>query len=414
MSQTRQAKTVAVLGAGILGSCTALFLARRGIHVDLYDMNEAPMSGVSRWNEGKIHLGYLYGGDPTLASAKQLLPAGLAFAPLITQLIEQPLVPYTTASDDLFLIHRNSIITPEQAEQYYAQVSALVRASAGAGGYLADVCDARVRRLTAQELSAVTVAETALAGFGVPERSIQTQWLADQLAAAVKAQPGIQLRMNTRVLGAAPESSAAGAWRVASEATTGSCCAEPAAKYQFVVNALWHGRIDVDSTASVPPPKEWSNRYRVSLFLRTARAHSLPSAVLAVGPYGDIKNYNGRDFYLSWYPAGLVAESNNSSPDMALCAAHYDEAGIIAGIRAGLAQSFQGIDAIFDDADSIRLAGGYVFAQGSGSLSDPGATLHRRDRAGVARHGHYFSIDTGKYSIAPRLAESVAQEIVQA
>ena len=38
-------------------------------------------------------------------------------------------------------------------------------------------------------------------------------------------------------------------------------------------------------------------------------------------------------------------------------------------------------------------------------------SLHRRDRFGVQRYGHYFSVDTGKYSTAPRLAEALAREI---
>ena len=66
MVRMKSRKHVAVLGAGILGSCIALLLARKGITVDLFDLESAPMSGASRWNEGKIHLGYLYGADTTL------------------------------------------------------------------------------------------------------------------------------------------------------------------------------------------------------------------------------------------------------------------------------------------------------------------------------------------------------------
>ena len=54
---------VAVLGAGIMGSSTALYLARAGIQVDLFDAADRPFSGASRWNEGKIHLGFLYAND---------------------------------------------------------------------------------------------------------------------------------------------------------------------------------------------------------------------------------------------------------------------------------------------------------------------------------------------------------------
>jgi len=396
-------KRVAVLGAGILGSCVALFLARQGIRVELFDLERAPMSGVSRWNEGKIHLGYLYGGDRTLETARHLIPGGLAFAPLMRELIEQPLDGHVTSSDDVFLIHRDSIVDAGRARDYYHQVSALLRENSAARDYLVDVRRAAVRPLSQGELEAITTADVARAGFHVPERSVQTGWIADQLCAALAAQPGIHPRMNTRVLAAEPVRDIAGAWRV--RTTDG---AQP---FDFVVNALWHGRVDVDRTAGVPPPVEWSNRYRLSLFVRTRKAFDVGSAVLAVGPFGDIKNYNGRDFYLSWYPSGLVHESENASPDLHLADTLRDPGQAVAAIREGVTAAFHCTAPLLENAESIRLGGGYVFAQGRGSLASAASTLHRRDRSGILRHGHYVSIDTGKYSIAPWLAQTVARDI---
>ena len=60
-------RRVAILGAGIMGASLAILLARRGCAVTVFDREEAPVACASRWNEGKIHLGYLYGADPTLA-----------------------------------------------------------------------------------------------------------------------------------------------------------------------------------------------------------------------------------------------------------------------------------------------------------------------------------------------------------
>jgi hypothetical protein len=394
---------VAVLGAGILGSCVALFLARRGVVVDLFDLESAPMNGVSRWNEGKIHLGYLYGGDPGGETARHLIPGGLAFAPLMRSLLEQSLEGHVTTVDDVFLIHRDSIVGAEQARSYYQRVSELVSQSPGARDYLVDVRRASVRPLMRGELASIASGGLAQAGFHVPERSVQTIWIADQLCAALAAQPGIRLRMNTQVTAVAPVEGIDGPWRVQTQ--------DQAEPFDVVVNALWHGRLDIDRTAGVAMPFEWSNRYRLSLFVRTHRAFELSSAVLAVGPFGDIKNYNGRDFYLSWYPAGLVHESENASPDLHLAASLRGAQETIAAIRKGVTAAFGGIEPILDDAESIRLAGGYVFAQGRGPLASASSTLHRRDRSGIVRRGSYYSIDTGKYSVAPALADAVAREI---
>lgn len=396
-------RRVAVLGAGILGSCVALFLARRGIGVDLFDLERAPMHGVSRWNEGKIHLGYLYGADPGGDTARHLIPGGLAFAPLMQSLIEQSLEGHTTAVDDVFLIHRDSVVGVAQARDYYQRVSEMIRQCPGAGEYLVDARRAATRSLSAGELASIANSELTCAGFHIPERSVQTNWIADQLCAALAAHPGIRLRMNTKVTAVSPVGAMDGSWLVATP--------EQAEPFDTVVNALWHGRLDIDRTAGVALPFEWSNRYRLSLFVRTHRTFALSSAVLAVGPFGDIKNYNGRDFYLSWYPAGLVHESENAFPDLQLADTLRGKNEIIAAIRSGVTGAFHAVEPILENAADITLAGGYVFAQGRGPLASASSTLHRRDRSGIVRRGQYFSIDTGKYSVAPALAEAVAREI---
>jgi hypothetical protein len=63
-------------------------------------------------------------------------------------------------------------------------------------------------------------------------------------------------------------------------------------------------------------------------------------------------------------------------------------------------------------AMQVRVEGGWVYSQGRGALDDPGAGVHRRDRLGISRLGSYFSVDTGKYSVAPALAQRLARAIV--
>src|SRR5690606_12514631 len=109
-------------------------------------------------------------------------------------------------------------------------------------------------------------------------------------------------RLGAHVLAVTPQDGSSGPWRVSWRAGEEA----QSEAFDVVVNALWHGRIAVDATAKIEIAPGWSHRYRVSAFVRTRRVHpDLPSAVVATGPFGDVKNYNGRDFYISWYPAGL-------------------------------------------------------------------------------------------------------------
>ena len=115
---------VAVLGAGIMGSCVALRLARAGCSVTLVDQAAAPMSGASRWNEGKIHLGFLYAADTSGRTAAALLPGGLAFRTLIEELIDSSIEAAVTADDDIYLVHPHSIVDADAMERYFRSLEA--------------------------------------------------------------------------------------------------------------------------------------------------------------------------------------------------------------------------------------------------------------------------------------------------
>lgn len=404
-------KRVAVLGAGILGCSLALMLARRGHRVALFDAEEAPFRGASRWNEGKIHLGYLYAADPTLGTAKRLLSGGLAFRGLVEALIGCSLEPAITPSDDMYLVHRDSVVDADAMCRYFDALSTLVRGCGDAAHYLVDVSASRPLRLSPRELGTVADTGVVRAGFRVPERSVSTNWVADRYLDALRAEPAVEWRMRSRVRRVLAADG--GCWRVVVD--DGPAPGDPVGERQedgdfaVVVNALWQGRLLVDASVGLAPEPGWSHRYRQSLFVRTRRQVSAPSAVLATGPFGDVKNYNGRDFYLSWYPHGLRAQGEGIAPPVPDGARR--DAEVVDAIAGTLGAVLAPVRDIMAVAEDVRLEGGWVFAMGRGELSDPASGLHRRDRFGIRQHGSYFSVDTGKYSTAPTLAMEVAARL---
>ncbi|HEX6953973.1 MAG TPA: FAD-dependent oxidoreductase [Agromyces sp.] len=396
-------RRVAVLGAGIMGSATAIHLARRGLDVTVYDREAAPMAAASRWNEGKIHLGYIYGADPTLATAQHLLTGGLQFADRLRELIDEDLEGHATTDDDIYLVHRRSVVEPGVLSGRFDAISELIRAHPDAGRYLVDVSDAHATGIEPSELRELGGADI-VAGFRVPERSVETRWVADRLAAALEATTGVTLRLGTVVAAAEPREDGRGAWRVGEADGAHE-------EFDVVVNALWDGRLAVDATAGLTPEPPWTHRYRQCVFVRTRGEHDLPSALVAVGPFGDVKNYNGRDFYVSWYPVGLVAEGGDLELAAPAPPIGADADAFVARVRDALEPIMPGLGAVLDDAESVVVHGGFVFARGAGALDDPRSGLHRRDRYGVERLGSYYSVDTGKYSTAPWLARALANEI---
>lgn len=398
---------IAVLGAGIMGTSTALFLARGGADVTLFDAAVEPFSAASRWNEGKIHLGFIYSADPSLRTAEHVIPGGLHFRPLMEELIGTSIAPAITAEDDIYLCHRQSVVAPDAMASYMDQVAARVRQHPDASRYLADVSRSTSRQLTPQELSALSGNADIVAGFRVPERSVNTAWIADRFASALTAETRIEAHMGTKVQAVQPVGqSLDGPWRVVTDAGT-------FAPYDYVVNALWEGRLAIDQTAGLAPQGVWSNRYRQSLFLRTTSPVEMPCVVIAAGPFGDIKNYNGRDFYLSWYPAGLRMDSSAVSPPAVETLAMPDPGQLTESILANLEPLLPEVARLRGRIESSRIGGGWVFAAGRGALSDPASTLHRRSDYGVTRHGTYLSVDTGKYSTAAWLARAIAKSVLE-
>ena len=192
-------RSVAVLGAGIMGSSTALHLARRGVAVTLFDAASEPFTGASRWNEGKIHLGFLYAADPTLRTARAVLPGGLDFKHQVEQLTGMSLDAATTTGDDHYLVHRDSVVDATAVGGYLDAVAALVASSPAADRYLVDVSDCRVHRLGPADLEAVADPTCVVAGYRVPERSVDTTVVADAFIDALRSQTGIAMAMEQRV-----------------------------------------------------------------------------------------------------------------------------------------------------------------------------------------------------------------------
>lgn len=384
----------------MLGSCTALELARRGEAVTLVDGAPQLMQGASRWNEGKIHLGYLYAADPAMRTAERLIPGGLAFRSLVERHIGQSLDAFTT-DDDVFLVHRDSVVGVEEFTSYAGGVAELVRQAAArdATSYLCDVSRSKVERLAPTELARLSPSPKVIAGFRVNERSVSTRPVADLLLAAVAAESRIETRVGTYVDAVRRRDGAR------FELVTR---ADDLGPFDIVINALWEGRPAVDASLGVLPPAPWSHRFRAAIFAKPTRA-MLQSGVLCTGPFGDIKQYADGSVYLSWYRAGLLAEGRDIEPPRAHAELTRERTDSVRReTLIGLVEYFPAVSQLCADDSELEVRGGWVYAIGDGSLGDRASTLHQRDKFRITADGGYISVDTAKYSIAPWLAAQVA------
>ena len=388
----------------MLGLCTALELVRRRQSVTLIEGASDIMQGASRWNEGKIHLGYLYAADSTLSTATRLIPGGLAFTDLVERHIGQRLDRFST-DDDVFLVHRDSVVSADAFASHAMRVATLVHdlaSRSNAPRYLTRVVGAPPVRLSPSELADTASSDDVVAGFRVAERSVSTVPIADLLCSAVRAEPKIELRVGTPVervrrrddqrLDVVVRNGPDDAFR----------------GFDAVVNALWEGRPAVDASVGLMPPAPWTHRFRAALFAAAAES-TLRSGVLCTGPFGDVKRYADGRLYLSWYDAGLLAEGTGIEPPYAAARlTSQRQVAVRERTLAGLARYFPAVSRIAQDAAQLEVHGGWVYAIGRGSLADPASSLHQRDKFVVSADRGYISVDTAKYSLAPWLAARVA------
>ncbi|PLW70564.1 hypothetical protein C0039_00060 [Pseudohalioglobus lutimaris] len=387
-----------------MGTCTALLLARKGADVTLYEARPQILLGASRWNEGKIHLGYLYSGDASLQTAKQIITGGLQFRPLIEQIIGTTLNDITQ-EDDLYLVHRDSVVTPDHVNQYFGNLTRLLHDHPDKEKYWGSITSTKTERLSRVELEKLSNPEYVDAGFVSPERSVCTQSIADSLSAAVYAEPGIEVRTSSKVLGAKRFDESTGLSYLV-ETTS------DAEKFFHVVNCLWEGRPKVDASIGVNNLSQPSLRYRCSLFVETSRQIKVPSAVICTGPFGDIKSYNPKKFYLSWYESGLVTSTTDVLNAVSPSLSDTEKGAISETTLTSIGSVIPASRRLMEASTRISVEGGWVFANGRGLLSDPNSSLHRRDQVGIHRTGNWYSVDTGKYSMAPWLALHVSHEIL--
>jgi glycine/D-amino acid oxidase-like deaminating enzyme len=392
---------IAVLGGGIMGVSLAVRLARRGVAVTLFERETALLQGASRFNEGKIHLGCLYSASGGLETAHRVLTGGLRFFDLVEDLLERPIAQWIAPGADHYLVHRDSVVGADQVAAYMGAIADLVDTHPDRARYPGGPRREDFRRVALEEVP-LAVAHPITACLRVPERSVATQPLADALTLRAHEQPGLEILTGTTVLHADLSQP-----RAAVHTDQGRHDG-----FDYVVNALWQGRPQVDKASIGHCDPEPHHRYRVSLFLEDGPDLGLPNAVVAAGPFGDVKNYGGGRSYLSWYPAGLIAELTGTAvPDAAPLEGREAELTGKA-ILDGLVTCLPGLQGLDLSAWTTQLAGGWVYAQGRGSLDDPGASLHRRDLMGVFTQGRYISVDTGKFSTAPYLAAEIEAMIL--
>lgn len=390
--------TVAVLGGGIQGCSIALELAGRGEHVVLFEQCGSVLTQASRWNEGKLHLGYVYAKDSSRRTARAMLRGSSFFVSWLERLSGSPIPDSAWSSPFVYGVCRDGQLSVDQVREHFSAVEALLEQLPTGVAY------PRSR----SEVDTVDAAgfdpRHVVAAIATPERSISTDFVCKVLSDALTDNPRIHVQTECRV--EALEKVALG--RVA--VRVGGKAIGP---FDHVVNATWQDRLRIDGTFGIAPGAPWTHRYKLALHVSGAEIGPMVSATFMLGEYGDAVSFGGGDYYFSWYPSCRIAFSTELlAPDVTHLLDESRVHATASRTREGLATLLPAVAKLDLDACRWSLRGGFIFARASMDIHGRASGLHRRTDFGVESHGRVHSVDTGKYCMAPLNAHEVAARII--
>lgn len=394
---------VGVLGGGLQGCCIALLLAERGVKVTLFERHNALLRGAASNNEGKVHLGYVYAGDQTLATARLMIRGALAFAPIIERFLERR-TACQLSSPFYYAIHRDSQKTPDEYARYLDAVQHEIEQASGGRQ-----CDyfgielSRPERLSASELDGLFDVTTVSAAFRTAEIAVDIVPLCDALAARIAAEPNISLRLAHTVIEVADHDKGYAVKTKSGDTET----------FDHVVNALWDGRFAVDAQRGIHPPRAWLHRLKYGL--RFHAPEMTVSSTIVLGPFGDTVAYEDGTCYASWYPVCMRASSSRIAPPPVTPLTRAERDALCNESIRALRAIVPAMGRIQDDEIArVDVRRGIITALARTDIDDPCSELHARYDIGVFSSGGYHSVDPGKFTLAPYFATVCADRILSA
>ncbi len=400
--------SVLVVGGGLAGCTAALELEAAGADVVVLDAGPSLMQGASRFNEGKVHLGYVYANDDSERTLRLMLAGAMEFAAILDRHLPVPLRGLPVSPPFDYAVHPATMVPPSDLARRYRRIETEMERLGVHGAHDDYLGLERVRQLrrcaTDEQLPPALGADACIAAFATEERAVEPFAVADGVIAAVERS---RIDVRCSVVVDAVERINGRYWAVTALGRIGP--------FDSVINASWASRDRLDRTVGIVSTDPWS--YRFKYFLRVRKdglGDIIPTVTWALGPFGDVLTYGADTAYLSWYPAGRVSFATSEAPPPTVSPRPDRDtaAAVTADILAGLAQLVPAIASIDPVHDDVEIWGGVIVGVGATDIDDPDSGLHRRDNIGIVSVGDYHSISTGKWTTAPMLGRRAAEVVL--
>lgn len=387
---TTSTPRIGIIGGGIQGCTIAMALARRGIACDVIEQSPLLMDRASRWNEGKLHLGFVYGRDQSMETARAMIAGSCAFHPFFKSIFGPSIDSVIHSSPFDYVVHKDSMVSAGDMFDYLVRCEQIFTNHSEALGYWPAQSAPRVKEID----HTVHYNPARVDGvFQTPELSINPHRLADLISDYVLECPLITTQLGDQLDHI--EHTNDGAYDLTFAQSN------VVRRYDIVVNASWESRLKFDHQLGITPPYKWLHRYKMACQIRGANLIDAPSSTIVLGAFGDLVNFGNGSYYISWYPDGKIDESSEITPHEAESTlTDRDRQILMKRMVANLGDVISSMADLDLSNAQTQVRGGHIFAWGDKDVDHYDTQLHERSSTGVESHGNYHTINTGKYCSA--------------
>lgn len=408
MKTTLQKKSAIVMGAGIQGCCAALELSHAGWSVTLMDDSPEPWMNTSRSGEGKIHMGYVYANEQDRETAGLMIKGAVSFSGLIDSWVPSDICWESIRSEPfIYAVMAETMVDIDELQQHYAWVDSNFQDSIDSG--MADRSES-----FAFHPARVLASPTKLGFTKGVTHAIQTSEVAVSPSGLRKALMPAILNSDISFIGSVKIESAERHSSGMKIKFTNKSKDEHSMQADIAVNCLWHGRIAIDETLGIHAPRQSLYRLKYGLHGQVSRYSSLlTSTTFVLGAFGDLVRYKDGNIYASWYPDCMTDSTEDSIIPDGWKASMSGEDSLSLQKRI-IEASTAALDQIHNEVKQVTFQSavpGVIVAWGTSDIMDPHSELHSRSQIGVHSYGDYFSIDTGKFTMAPYFAGQLVAEL---